>query len=67
MRSLMEVHTEEATFTFSGVEWEAPFQGLFFKVVEGLLESVGSFQQEKNTRWRDHQHRVSDWFPEGEF
>jgi len=26
MRSLMGIRTEEATFTFSGVDWEAPFQ-----------------------------------------
>jgi len=26
MRNLMGVRTEEATFTFSGVDWEAPFQ-----------------------------------------
>jgi len=26
MRSLMEIHTEEATFTFSGVDWEAPWR-----------------------------------------
>jgi len=44
MRSLMEVRTEEATFTFSGDDWEAPFQGPFFKVVESLLNSIGSFQ-----------------------
>jgi len=25
MRSLMGVSTEEVTFTFSGVDWEAPF------------------------------------------
>jgi len=39
----MEVHTEEATFTFKGVDREAPFQGPFFNVVEGLLDSVSSF------------------------
>jgi len=52
MRSLMGVRTE-ATFTFSGINWEAPFQGPFFKVVEGLLDSVGSFSvgQEMRTRW----------------
>jgi len=27
MRGLMRIRTEEATFTFSGVDWEAPFQG----------------------------------------
>jgi len=41
----MGVSIEEVTFTFSGVDWEAPFQGPFFKVVEDLLDSVGSFQQ----------------------
>jgi len=44
MRTLTGVYTEEATFTFSGVDWEAPFWGPFFKVVEGLLDSMGSFQ-----------------------
>jgi len=44
MRSLMGIRTEEATFTFIGVDWEAPFQEPFFKVVEGLLDSVSSFQ-----------------------
>jgi len=39
MRSLMGIHTEEASFTFTGVDWEEPF----FKVIEGLLDSVGSF------------------------
>jgi len=50
MRSLMGVHIEEATFTFSGVDWEGLFQGPFFKVVEGLLDSVGSFQQVRRGR-----------------
>jgi len=45
MRILMGVRTEEATFTFSRVDWEAPFQGPFFKMVDGLLDSVGSFQR----------------------
>jgi len=45
MRSLMGVHTEEATLTFSGIDWEAPFQGPFFNVVESLLDSVGNFQR----------------------
>jgi len=44
MQSLMGVQTEEATFTFSRVDWEVPFQRPFFKVDEGLLDSVGSFQ-----------------------
>jgi len=34
----MGARTEEATFTFSGVDWETPFQGPFFKVVEVLLD-----------------------------
>jgi len=50
MRSLMGVHTEEATFAFSGIDWEAPFQGSFFKVVEGLLDRVGSFQRVQGGR-----------------
>jgi len=42
MRSLMGVRIEEATSTFSRVDWEVP-QKLFFMVVEGLLDSAGSF------------------------
>jgi len=38
------------TFTFSGVDWEAPFQGPFFKEVEGLLDKVGSFQRTRGGR-----------------
>jgi len=41
----MEIRTEEAIFTFSGVDWEAPFLGPFFKVFESLLDSVGSFHR----------------------
>jgi len=44
MQSLIGVCTEQATFALSEVDWEAPFQGLFFKVIEGLLNRVGSFQ-----------------------
>jgi len=73
MRGLMGVRTEEATFTFSGVDWVAPFQRPFFKVIEGLVDRVGSFQRVRGarpdgeiigskTRWRDHL-----WSPEGEF
>jgi len=50
MRSLMGVRTEEATFTFSGVDWEARFQGPFFKVIEGFLDRVGSFQRVREGR-----------------
>jgi len=46
----MGARTEEATFTFSGVDWETPFQGPFFKVIEGLLDRVGSFQRVKGGR-----------------
>jgi len=46
----MGVRTEEATFTFSRVDWEAPFQGPFFKVIEGLLDKVGSFQRVREGR-----------------
>jgi len=46
---LMRVRTEEATFTFSRVDY-APFHGPFFKVVEGLLDSVGSFQRVRGRR-----------------
>jgi len=42
MQSVL-VCTEEA-FTFCGVNWEMPCQRPFFKVVEGLLDSVSSFQ-----------------------
>jgi len=45
MRSLVGVRAEKAAFTFSGVDWEAPFQGPFFKVVKGLLISVGRLQR----------------------
>jgi len=54
MQGLMWVRIEEATFTFSGVYWEAPFQRPFFKVIGGLLDRVGSFQ------------RVSGGRPDGE-
>jgi len=47
MRSLMWARTEEAAFTFSGVDWETPFQGPFFKVVESLLDSMDSFQRSR--------------------
>jgi len=50
MRSLMGVPTEEATFTFSRFDWEAPFQGPFFKVIEGLLDRVGSFYRVRGGR-----------------
>jgi len=46
----MGVRTEEATFTFSGVNWEAPFQGTLFKVIMGLLDRVGSFQRVRRGR-----------------
>jgi len=46
----MGVRTEEATFTFSGVYWEVPFQGPFFKVIVGLLDTMGSFQRVKGGR-----------------
>jgi len=42
---LMGVRAEEATFTFSEIDWEAPFQGPFFKVIEGFLNRVDSFQR----------------------
>jgi len=45
MRGLVGVCAEEATFIFSGVDWKAPFQGPFFKLAKGLLNSMGSFQQ----------------------
>jgi len=54
MRRLVGVRAEEAAFTFSGVDWEAPFQGPFFKVVKDLLNSVGSL------------HRVGGRRPDGE-
>jgi len=50
IRSLMWVRTEETTFTFSRVDWEEPFQEPFFKVVEGLLDSVGSFKRVRRVR-----------------
>jgi len=62
MRSLMGFRTEEATCMFSRVDWEVPFQVPIIKVIEGLLDRVGSFQagQERKTRWRDYQHRVTN-------
>jgi len=65
MFGLMRVRTEEATFTFSWIDWEASFKRPFFKVIEGFLDRVCSL--EKKTRWRDHQHRVSVWSPDGGF
>jgi len=50
MRSLMGVRTDEATFTFIGVDWMATFQGPFFKVIEGLLDRVGCFQRVRGGR-----------------
>jgi len=41
----MAVRAKEATFTFSWVDWGALFQRPFFKVIEGLLDRVGSFQR----------------------
>jgi len=50
MRSLIGVRIEEATFTFSGIDWEAPFQRPFFKVVKSLLDGVGSFLRARRGR-----------------
>jgi len=50
MRGLMGVRTEEATFTFIGADWEAPFQKTFFKVIEGLLDGVGRIQRVRGGR-----------------
>jgi len=47
---LIGVHAEEATFTFSRIDWEALFQKPFFKVIEGLLNRVGSFQRVRGGR-----------------
>jgi len=44
------MRTEETTFTFSGVAWAAPFQRPFFKLIEGLLDRVGSFQRVRGGR-----------------
>jgi len=43
MRSLVEVYAEEAVFRFFEVNWETPFQGPFFKVVESLLDGMRGF------------------------
>jgi len=40
----MGVLTEEPAFTLCRVNQEAPFQGQFFKVVEGILDGVSNFQ-----------------------
>jgi len=46
----MEVRTEEVTFTFSGVDWEAPFQRPFFRVIEGFWTEwaavIGSWEED---------------------
>jgi len=42
MRSLMEICTEKAAFTFSGVDWEAPFQGQFFNQEDQMAKSSAS-------------------------
>jgi len=47
---LVGIRTVEATFAFSAVDWEVPFQGPFFKLIEGLLDRVGSFQQVRGKR-----------------
>jgi len=39
-KKLGGVHAEEATFTFCGVNWETPFQGPFFEVVDGFLDGI---------------------------
>jgi len=36
----MGVHAEEATFTFSGIDWKTPFQRPFFKVIEDRGASI---------------------------
>jgi len=59
MQSLIEVCTEEATFTFSRVGWEASFR----TILQGGRGPSGqcgqlSVSQGRKTRWRDHQHRV---------
>jgi len=73
MQSLMEIRAEKAAFTFCGINCgEVPFQGpAFFEVVafwprgsSGRCEQL-SIGQGRRTRWQGHQHRVSDWFPEG--
>jgi len=46
----MGVRSEEATFTYIEVDWKAPFQRPFFKVVEGFLDRVGSFQRVRRRR-----------------
>jgi len=41
MRSLVEVHAEEAALIFCGVNWESPFHKRpFFEVVESLLNAM---------------------------
>jgi len=43
MQSLVVVRVEEAAFSFCRVNWETPFQGLFFEMVKNLLNGVRSF------------------------
>jgi len=46
MRCLIGFRAEEATFTFSGVDCEAPFQGPFFKVVKVQAAFSGSEEED---------------------
>jgi len=43
MRSLVRVQAEKVAFTFCGVNWDTPFQGPFFEVVEVILDGMHSF------------------------
>jgi len=36
--------------SFNGIDWEAPFQKPFFKVIESFLDRVGSFQRIRGVR-----------------
>jgi len=47
---LIRVCTEEATFKFSGVDWEAPFQGPFFKVWTEWVAFSGSGEEDQMAR-----------------
>jgi len=67
MRSLMGVRTEEAIFTFSGVDFGGTISGTILQGDRGPFGQTGQLSagQGRKTRWRDHQHRVSVWSPEG--
>jgi len=43
LRSLVGVLAEEAAFVLCRVNWEAPFQGPFFEVIDDFLNGMRGF------------------------